>query len=187
MPFDVKKTQPGRGKRENDEGFSKIDLKKFKPGFSWIDAADKKWKISNLRLALVPPPPNVASRLPRCAPVLAFDTETHMKVQENLSCWVDGQFGFKSRITQFGLRPLRVVQLGWAIGSNAGSSKYGRIVKPEGFDIDPEVNTIHSITNGRAALEGVPLREALQDFLHAAFTCVKEGGRLVAQHIERGP
>ena len=76
---------------------------------------------------------------------------------------------------------MRIVQLGWASGPTAVS----RIVKPDGFVVAAAAAAKHSITQDRAMQEGLPLKNALTDFINDALSCVTLGGCLVAHHIEQ--
>lgn len=58
-----------------------------------------------------------------------------------------------------------IVQLAWSI--NGVDKDY--IIKPEGWEIPADAAKIHGITTEIALVQGVPLKVALQDFLHHAY------------------
>lgn len=61
----------------------------------------------------------------------------------------------------------RLVQLSWILTNHSGKiiSDGNYIIKPNGFVIPQEATNIHGITNGEAKAWGVPLEDALYDFL----------------------
>lgn len=67
----------------------------------------------------------------------------------------------------------RLVQIAWLFsddgGHEIGSADY--IIKPDGFLIPKEAENIHGISNERAIMEGVPLVNALSEFLAAMKKC----------------
>jgi DNA polymerase III epsilon subunit-like protein len=60
----------------------------------------------------------------------------------------------------------RMVQLAWLLYDSRGREIAGadRIIRPEGFTIPAAASRIHGITTARARKEGLPLREALEEF-----------------------
>ena len=124
---------------------------------------------------LVPPADDILQKLGQHTLVAGVDIET--------ADWVDGlttgsmhrgQFDFLTRC-----RPevfnQRIVQIGWAIGdtslANRPTDCRELTIKPDGFLIAEKATKQHGITN-RFALEGVPLREALLEFMDAMRTVV---------------
>lgn len=63
----------------------------------------------------------------------------------------------------------RMVQLAFMVFDERGDELYGsnRIIKPEGFIIPDEVSRIHGITTEIARKKGVPLDQALLEFVKA--------------------
>ena len=127
------------------------------------------------------PPPDIVAKVGCSSPVFAFDIETNTLVPGNTSCWVQGGFGFLARMAPSALQDMRTVQLGWASGPEVA----GRIVKPEGFVITPDATEKHAITQDHAMQEGLPLKTVLTEFIEKALASVRQGGRLVAHHIEQ--
>lgn len=65
----------------------------------------------------------------------------------------------------------RLVQIAVIVYETNGNKihQYDTIVKPEGFEIPPEVSRIHGITTERALAEGKELKQVLEDMrLHIA-------------------
>lgn len=58
----------------------------------------------------------------------------------------------------------RIVQLAWSFG---GKDK-NYIIRPDGFEIPAEASAIHGITTERAMAEGVPIADAMKEFLEDA-------------------
>ena len=151
---------------------------------------NKTIKVSDLQrhlpLPQVPPPPEIAARFKSCDLFLAFDLETHIKVPEDIrvSNWENGRFGHKARVLQPTLAKLRLVELGWAMGSRSTVTITDRLVKPDGFEIENEIIEKRSLTHDRCLRDGSELREVLKEFIDNALACVEAGGRLVAHHLE---
>lgn len=59
---------------------------------------------------------------------------------------------------------VRIVQLAWSFG---GKGK-NYIIRPDGFEIPAEASAIHGITTERAMAEGVPIADAMKEFLEDA-------------------
>jgi DNA polymerase III subunit epsilon len=59
----------------------------------------------------------------------------------------------------------RLVQIAWALGDEEGLGLiHSILIRPDGFEIPPEVSRIHRITQAHAMAEGQPLAQALQRF-----------------------
>ena len=58
----------------------------------------------------------------------------------------------------------RIVQLAWSFG---GKDK-NYIIRPDGCEIPAEASAIHGITTERAMAEGVPIADAMKEFLEDA-------------------
>jgi DNA polymerase III epsilon subunit-like protein len=61
----------------------------------------------------------------------------------------------------------RIVQIAWILASESGREirRQNRLIKPSGFEIPPAAERIHGISTAVANKFGVPLREALLEFL----------------------
>src|SRR5690242_11033355 len=86
---------------------------------------------------------------------LFFDTET-TGIPRN----------YKAPVTDLTNWP-RVVQLAFLQTDDAGNHLAAQqfIIKPEGFSIPPDAASIHGITTERALAQGIPLAQALEQFL----------------------
>ena len=100
---------------------------------------------------------------------IVFDTETTGLPED-----------YSAPITDFDNWP-RIVQLAWKVYDIDGNelSSHNRIIKPEGFIIPPESIRIHRITNERANQEGIPLVDALKEFVQ----CIQDSKFLIAHNI----
>jgi DNA polymerase III epsilon subunit-like protein len=76
----------------------------------------------------------------------------------------------------------RLVQLAWILCGEDGKNLDSRnsIVFPEGFSIPVEAAGVHGITTERAAKEGRPLKEVLEEFSDA----IEQADILVAHNID---
>ena len=96
-----------------------------------------------------------------------------------------GQFGFKTKVDELDLTTLRIIQLGWAIGSTASTpTVYGELIMPEGFTISQAATEKHNISQERAGNCGKSIREVLPIMMDTILKNCKKGGRIVAHHIE---
>jgi DNA polymerase III epsilon subunit-like protein len=116
---------------------------------------------------------------------IGIDVETHQLAPRNHSPGVVGRFGHWSADLGNGYTELLVVQLGWCCGrfGDGRPTVKQRLVKPDGFAIDPAATEKHNIPHTRAFAEGGQLAEVLREFLHDVTAASKEGGRLVAHNI----
>ena len=137
-------------------------------------------------MALTPPTPEVLHKLGKHQIVVGVDIET-ADWETGSTSLHKGAFGF------FNLcRPevfvQRVVQLGWAIGDLDESSalhEYKEItIRPSGFEISTKAANLHGVTQSHALEVGVPLREALIEFMEAMQRANAAGGRVVIHHLE---
>ena len=87
--------------------------------------------------------------------ILAFDTET-TGIPKN----------YKAPATDLDNWP-RLVQLGWVLMSDRETwvSQGNVIIRPDGWTIPPEAAKVHGITTERALEEGIPLAEAMTNFI----------------------
>lgn len=76
----------------------------------------------------------------------------------------------------------RLVQIAWSIYDADGNSweSYSYIIKPDGFIIPEEVARIHRVTQARAELEGLDLKDVLDRFV----ADVKKADYIVAHNID---
>ncbi len=86
--------------------------------------------------------------------VIFFDTETTGLPKD-----------YKAPLTDAANWP-RMVQLAWLIHDVKGNrlSERNFIIRPDDFTIPAEASNIHGITQERALMEGVPLRDVMEEF-----------------------
>ena len=116
---------------------------------------------------------------------IGIDVETHQLAPRNRSRGIVGRFGHWSADLGDGYEELRVVQVGWCCGRFGGGQPTvkQRLVKPDGFAIDPAATAKHGISHARALAEGCQLADVMAEFLHDLTNASKEGGRLVAHNL----
>lgn len=76
----------------------------------------------------------------------------------------------------------RIVQVAWcrvSVSSNQIGEVESRIVRPDGFRIPRESESIHGISTGQASREGTPLDDVLEAFLGA----VRDTDKIVAHNL----
>ena len=81
----------------------------------------------------LPPPDAVRARFePAGLPWMGIDIETHCLVPSTAdNYWRPGQFGFMTRLTKEVLAELRVVQIGWTVGTfGSAPTTKERLVQP---------------------------------------------------------
>ena len=84
----------------------------------------------------------------------------------------------------------RLVQIGWVTSTCAAEtevdiqSKAERLIKPDAFTISEKATKRHEITNERAASNGLPLLEVLEEFMCEAWSLYEKGGVVVSHHLE---
>ena len=124
------------------------------------------------------------TRLGTPSRVIGFDIETHG--------WDDDDKQNKGRIVMDWyttcsddlLNYARIVQLGWAFGAcGCDPVVKQRIVKPNGFEIQPKATNVHGITQPAAAQRGADLRDVLIEFMTDVVETVESDGIAVAHHI----
>ncbi len=101
---------------------------------------------------------------------LIFDTETTGLPKK-----------WRAPLTDFDNWP-RMVQLAWQCHDLKGNLLFAKnhVIKPDGYIIPPEVVNIHGITNEIANAKGIPLNEALADFIED----VKKAKFIIGHNIE---
>ena len=135
----------------------------------------------------VPPSDDILQKLGQHTVVAGVDIETADWVDGSTrSSMHQGQFGFLTRCRSEVFNQ-RIVQIGWAIGdaslANRPTECRELTIKPDGFRIAEKATKLHGITNDHA-MQGVPLREALLEFMDAMRTVVGNGGRVIIHHLE---
>ena len=132
----------------------------------------------------VPPPAYVVAKLIPCELIFAIDIETNDLVRGNTRTWVRDQFGLMSKASPETLSALRIVQIGWAVGTSRGDMVVKeRLVRPEGFVVTTDATKKHRITHEMAAASGVPLQDALKELVTEALECGSRGGRVCSHHL----
>ena len=135
----------------------------------------------------LPAPPEVKGMFRSEELVVGIDVETHALVPAQKSqAWRAGRFGLQTKVDADTLAPLRLVQIGWAIGEISGGQPEprSRIIKPDGFEIETSASAKHRIDHNLALAEGVPLRDALKEMLQEVLGAARRGGRVCAHHLE---
>ena len=97
------------------------------------------------------------------------------------------RFGHFCRIDEEAVANLRIVQLGWCVGSF--SSDKGPVVKqalvcPDGFEISAAAAAKHKITTAIARRDGRPLADVLCEMLRDVCAVHCHGGRVCAHQLE---
>ena len=133
-----------------------------------------------------PAPSSVREKF--CGPgrFIGIDVETHALDARTCSRdWQTDEFGFSTKASAELLSSLRLVQLGWAWAFSDGSAAVikAKLIKPVGFTIEPGATEKHRITHEEACEKGVPIEDALQEFLKDVADAVDRGYRLCAHHM----
>ena len=135
----------------------------------------------------LPAPPAVQAMFGQEDEIIAIDCETHALVPPRPKApWRKGRFGLMTMLDDEGVSPLRVVQLGWAMGTLASAEPIvkARLIKPDGFQIDDRATAKHRIAHGHAQDQGLPARAALEELCADVFDLCERGGRVVGHHLE---
>ena len=117
---------------------------------------------------------------------MGIDIETHRLVPSTADTWWrPGQFGFMTRLTKEVLADLRVVQIGWTVGtfSSAPTTKE-RFVQPDGFEVSDDTSEKHGISHSIAASQGDPLVECLRELLDDVSSLMLQGGRVCSHNLD---
>jgi len=146
-------------------------------------------KVKELSRELLPSarlPIALAERFARCKSFLAFDVQTHTLCQRRTKGWSKGPFGFQAQVTPAAIEAMRIVQVGYAIGSVLDETPKTCcvIVRPDGLKIEDDAIEKHHITHDSALADGVPLGEALNKLMDALAEVVSNDGKLAAHNIE---
>ena len=154
--------------------------------------ARKVWKVSDLTasgteiMCTKPPPKCVLDKLVPCDLMAAIDVETHDMVPKegSLVPWSLDRFGLQSKTTMHTLSTLRIIQLGWAVGTSTEDMVVKSImVRPDGFEVSSEAVKMHGITQEKLEIAGVPLDDALQVMVTDVLQQCSRGARLVAHNL----
>ena len=119
--------------------------------------------------------------------IVGIDVETHALVpQQKDQAWRAGAFGLQTKVDPSSIEPLRLVQIGWAVGemSSEKPETKSRIVRPDGFVIEPSASAKHRLHHEFALTEGKPLRDVLQEMLQDVLGAARRGARVCAHHLE---
>ena len=182
----VKRAEVGATEHEADRWKFKCAKPKAKP------QARKVWKVSDLTasgteiMCTKPPPKCVLDKLVPCDLMAAIDVETHDMVPKegSLVPWSLDRFGLQSKTTMHTLSTLRIIQLGWAVGTSTEDMVVKSImVRPDGFEVSSEAVKMHGITQEKLEIAGVPLDDALQVMVTDVLQQCSRGARLVAHNL----
>ena len=182
----VKRAEVAATEHEADRWKFKCAKPKAKP------QARKVWKVSDLTasgteiMCTKPPPKCVLDKLVPCDLMAAIDVETHDMVPKESKRvpWSRDQFGLQTTTTAHTLSTLRVIQLGWAVGTSTDDMVVKSImVRPDGFEVSSEAVKMHGITQEKLASAGVPLGEALEIVVTDVLKHCSRGARVVAHNL----
>ena len=135
----------------------------------------------------LPPPDAVRSCFePGDTLWMGLGIETHRLVPTTAdSWWRPGQFGFMTRLTKEVLAELRIVQIGWTIGTfDSTPTTKERLVSPDGFEIDGAATGKHGISHSSASLNGSTLAACLREMFEDLSSLVQRGGRVCSHNLE---
>jgi DNA polymerase III epsilon subunit-like protein len=135
----------------------------------------------------LPPPEAIRARFETAGlPWMGIDIETHRLVPSTAdSWWRPGQFGFMTRLTKEVLAELRVVQIGWTIGTfDAAPTTKERLVRPDGFEISDAATEKHGISHSVSVSRGEPLVKCLRELLDDITSLKLQGGRVCSHNLE---
>ena len=139
-------------------------------------------------LATPLPPPDEIRTFFDTAGILwmGIDIETHSLVPRTAkSWWRPGQFGFMTRLAKEVLTELRVVQIGWTVGTfGSAPTTKERLVQPDGFEITEAATEKHRISHSIAASQGEPLAKCLGELLDDISSLKLQGGRVCSHNLE---
>ena len=131
-------------------------------------------------------PPDIVNQFKGTQTVFAFDIETHDIIRENTRAWLCGHFGFPARVLPSTMESLRLIQIGWAMGDihSDTPTTISRYVIPDDFEITAEGAAKQGVTQAFVQKHGLPLTEALKEFVASAQEAFTRGARLAAHQIE---
>jgi DNA polymerase III epsilon subunit-like protein len=115
---------------------------------------------------------------------LGFDVETHDWEKSDKKKGSFGQHGFYT-LTRPPDLEARIVQLGWAVWTESeGVHVVQKTIRPDGWIVSEKAVQCHGITQDEALKSGVPIKDALAEFLRDVRHVCGQGGKLVSHHIE---
>ncbi len=109
------------------------------------------------------PPPEVVAAFGSTELFVGIDVETHELAPPNKKRGAIGKFGLFGADLGDTCAHLRLVQLGWAVGRLGDDTPLTkvRVVKPNGFVVDPAATAVHRITQEFAEAKGTMLPDVL--------------------------
>ena len=137
----------------------------------------------------VPPPPLLTYRLGSPAHVIGVDIETSDFDPNETKRGRIGQYGWYTTKEPGVIESTRMVEIGWAIGPADASARVevkSRFVVPSGFEVSQRIESWSGgkITNAIAMEKGVPLAEALREFMTDVLHWHAQGGCVVAHQLD---
>jgi DNA polymerase III epsilon subunit-like protein len=118
-----------------------------------------------------------------CDIAFGIDIETHGWTETPTTRAI-GPFGFCT-LSDSELASSHIVQIGWAVHDASGFLDIQeRTVKLQGVRISQKAFKVHGITNEDMEAKGIPLADALQEFMCAAEKYCKQGARVISHHME---
>ncbi len=126
----------------------------------------------------------VQRRLSTSGCFIGIDVETNALAQ-SVKHWIQGQYGFECKIEANGLEMLRIIELGWSIGTLDCDSPVVKsyLIQPNGFIVSTDATEKHNISH-EMAVAGRPLRDVLEEFVSDVFPLCCSGARVAAHHLE---
>jgi hypothetical protein len=111
---------------------------------------------------------------------MGIDIETHCVMPSMADTWWrPGQFGFMTRLTKEVLTELRVVQIGWTIGTfGSAPTTKERLVRLDGFEISEAAAKKHGISHSDVVSQGEPLARCLRELVDDVSALKLQGGRV---------
>ena len=94
-----------------------------------------------------------------------------------------GEFDIEITVTEECLSSLRMIHLGWVFVDETSTVIKTKLIKPIDFAIESDATEIHRITHEEARDHGVPLQEALCEFVEDVAALHGKGYRLCAHHL----
>jgi len=135
----------------------------------------------------VAPPDTVMVKIGDPSLVVGIDVETHDWDDEPAKPRL-GRFGHFTYRSEHDLAYPRIVQIGWVIGEPRAHAPLliskERFVKPWEFCVTERAIKFHGIADARLRAEGGLLDAVLREFLADVFGACRQGGRIVAHHLE---
>ena len=143
-------------------------------------------KLEANRIQTVKPSEEIHNKLGQPHLVVGVDIETAdwTPSRHNLR---KGQFGFHTMCSPEVFNQ-KLIQIGWCVSDLNGAKPFEElqeiIIQPDGFVISEKATKLHGVSTYRALQDGVPVKMALDMFMHAMQRADRRGARIVVHHLE---